>query len=353
METDALRERLFRSALGAYELFTIYVGERLGLYAALADGAATTPPSLAERTGTTERTVREWLEQQAACGFLMVDDPDAEPVARRYRLPPEHVPVLADRDDVRYEGYRGVESVRVARPMPEIVETFRTGKGPPPLPWEPEGRAELNRPLFLTLLGREWLPAIPAIDRRLTAEPPARVADIACGTGWSSIAMALAYPSIVVHGFDLDPDAIGAARRNAEATGVADRVTYAAVEASEAGGSDPYDLVTIFEALHDMTRPVEVLRAVREMLGPDGSVLVADERVDEAFTASASEQDRYVYAVSVIACLPYAMNDPETAATGAMMRAPTVVRYATEAGFREVEILPIETDSWRFYRLVP
>ena len=353
METDRLSERLFESAVGAFELYTIYVGERLGFYTSLASDGDATVPELAARTGTTERLVREWLEQQASAGFLVVDDVDAGPQDRRYRLPPEHVPVLADPDDVRFEAHRGVETVRVARPMPDVVEAFRTGTGPPPLSWEPEGRAEFNRPIFLNLLGREWLPSIASVHERLVREPPARVADIACGTGWSSIAMALAYPSITVHGFDLDRDAIAAATAHAAERGVADRVEFVARDAAEAGAAEPYDLVTIFEALHDMSRPVRVLETARSILGPDGSVVVADELVGDRFAAPASEQDRYVYAVSVIACLPFGMGDPETAATGAVMRASTVRRYAEQAGFHEVEVLPIETDFWRFYRLRP
>jgi hypothetical protein len=203
--TNALGERLFQDAVGALELYTVYLGERLGLYRALADDGPATSSELAERTGTAERYVREWLEHHAASGLLEVDDSKAEARARRYRLPPEHVPVLADPDDLNYQAYKGVEMVRAARPMPELVEAFRTGSAPPPQPWEPEGRAEFNRALFLNLLGKEWLPSIPDLDRRLRAEPPARVADVACGTGWSSIAMARAYPRIFVHGFDLEP----------------------------------------------------------------------------------------------------------------------------------------------------
>jgi SAM-dependent methyltransferase len=233
------------------------------------------------------------------------------------------------------------------------VEAFRTGDAPPPLPWEPEGRAEFNRALFLNLLGKEWLPAIKEVDARLRSEPPARIADVACGTGWSSIAMAKAYPRIVVDGFDLDPDVIGAARQNAEESGVTDRVTFTAIDASDLPGSRRYDLVTIFEALHDMSRPVEVLRAARSMLDEDGTVLIADELVQDEFTAPASEPERYAYGWSVVSCLPSAMGDPETAATGAVMRPSTLRGYALEAGFRDVEILPIDTDYWRFYRLIP
>ena len=103
--------------------------------------------------------------------------------------------------------------VRAARPLPDVVEAFRHGGAPPPLSWAPEGRAEFNRALFVNLLGSEWLPAIAEVDRRLRAEPPARVADMGCGTGWSSIAMATAYPRITVDGFDLDPDVVAAADR--------------------------------------------------------------------------------------------------------------------------------------------
>ncbi len=350
--TNALVERLFHDALGALELYTVYIGERLGLYRALAQGPPVTSSELAERTGTTERYVREWLEHHASSGLLEIDDAAAEPMLRRYSLPPEHVPVLADTDDARYEGFKGVDLVRAARGLPGLVEAFRTGGAPPPLPWEPEGRAEFNRALFLNLLGREWLPAIPDVDARLRADPPARVADVACGTGWSSIAMALAYPKITVEGFDLDPDVIAVARENAEEAGVARRVRFSVSDASDLRGAGGYDLVAIIEALHDMSRPVEALQVAREMLAEDGFVLVIDEPVADEFTAPASERERFEYGWSVVSCLPGAMGDPQTRATGAVMRPSTLRGYAIEAGFRDVEILPVETDFWRFYRLI-
>jgi len=353
--TKALVERLFRDAVGALELYTVDIGERLGLYRALAEGGSATSSELAERTGTAERYVREWLEHHAASGLLEGDDAKAEPMVRRYRLPPEHIPVLADPDDARYEAYKGVDIVSAGRPLPQLVDAFRTGGAPAPLPWEPEGEggAEYNRARFLNLLGKEWLPAIPDIDRRLRAEPPARVADVACGTGWSSIAMAQAYPRIAVDGFDLDQDVIAVARQHAEEAGVADRVTFSVADATDPRASGQYDLVTIFEALLDMSRPVEALRAARTMLSKGGSLVVADELVQDEFTAPASDLDRYYYGWSVVSCLPEAMGDPQTAATGAVMRPATLRRYASEAGFRDVKILPIETDYWRFYRLIP
>jgi ubiquinone/menaquinone biosynthesis C-methylase UbiE len=351
--TAALAQRLFQDAVGALELYTVYVGERLGLYRALADGGPATSTELAERTGTTERYVREWLEHHAGSGLLAVDDAGAAPLARRYLLPPEHVPVLADPDDVRYEAHKGVDIVRAGRPLPSLLEAFRTGGAPPPLPWEPEGRAEPNRALYLNLLGRRWLPAIPEVDRRLRSRPLARIADVACGTGWSSIAMALAYPQVAVDGFDLDPDVIAVAREHASSAGVADRVRFSVVDAADPELAGRYDLVTIFEALHDMSRPVDALRAANAMLQQGGSVVVADELVEDEFSAPAPDRERYAYGWSVVSCLPSAMGDPETAATGAVMRTPTVRRYAAEAGFRAVEVLPIDSDWWRFYRLLP
>ena len=331
----------------------MYLGERLGLYRALAEDGPATSTELAERTGTAERYIREWLEHHASSGILVVDDAEADPLERRYRLPAEHVPVLADRDDVNYAAFRGVEIVPGGRPLPDLVEAYRRGEAPPPQPWEPEGRAEGNRPLFLNLLGAEWLPAIADVDRRLRADPPARVADVACGTGWSSIAMARAYPNITVHGFDLDPDAIAAAERNAREAGLGDRVAFSATDASGVQERGRYELVTILEALHDMSRPVDVLRTALAMLSEGGSVLVADEAVGDAFTAPAPELDRMAYGWSLVACLPGAMGDPDTAATGTVMRPSTLRRYATEAGFREAEVLPIEAKDFRFYRLRP
>jgi 2-polyprenyl-3-methyl-5-hydroxy-6-metoxy-1,4-benzoquinol methylase len=306
-----------------------------------------------EGRAAAERYVREWLEHHAASGLLEVDDPAAGPLARRYRLPLAHVPVLADPDDLRYRAFNGVEIVRAGRWLAPLVEAFRTRDAPLPLPWAPEGRAEYNRAAFLNLLGTRWLPAIADVDQRLRHEPPARVADLACGAGWSSIAIAQAYPLVRVDGFDLDPHVIAAARRNARLAGVSGRVTFAVTDASGPGISGRFDLVTIFEGLHDMSRPVDALRAARGLLMLSGSVVIGDELVADVFTAPASDLERYHYGWSVVSCLPAAMGDPGTAATGAVMRPATLGRYARQAGFRSAQVLPHRTQTWRFYRLIP
>jgi 2-polyprenyl-3-methyl-5-hydroxy-6-metoxy-1,4-benzoquinol methylase len=230
---------------------------------------------------------------------------------------------------------------------------MRSGGAPPPLPWAPDGRPEFNRAVFLNLLAKQWLPAIADVDLRLRGEPPARVADLACGTGWSSIAMAQAYPLISVDGFDLDADAVEAARGHAQDAGLADRVTFTVADASGPGLSGQYDLVTILEGLHDMSRPADALRVARALLREPGCVIVADERVDEEFTAPASAEEQYHYAWSVVACLPAVMGDPDSAATGAVMRPDTLRGYARQAGFGALEVLLVDAGMLRFYRLTP
>ena len=164
--------------------------------------------------------------------------------------------------------------------------------------------------------------------------------------------MARAYPNINVDGVDLDHDAITAARRNAERAGVADRVRFSVTDAADLGGPGGYDLVTIFEALHDMSRPVDALSAARQILSQEGTLLVVDGLVGDEFTVPASPRERTEYGWSVVSCLPGAMGDPQTAATGAVMRPSLLRQYALQAGFSEVEVLPILTDYWRFYRLL-
>ncbi|HEY8491673.1 MAG TPA: methyltransferase domain-containing protein, partial [Dehalococcoidia bacterium] len=298
----------------------------------------------------------EWLEQQAATGILDVDDPGAPEDDRRYRLPAAHAEVLLNRDSLSYMAPLARQMAGIAGPLPAVLAAFRSGHGVPYGDYGPdtrEGIAEANRPMFLHLLGSQWLPAMPDVHARLQADPPARVADLGCGTGWSSIAMATAYPKVRVDGYDLDAPSIELARRNAEAAGVADRVTFHVRDAADPALAGRYDLVTAFECLHDMGRPVEALRTMRSLAGGEGTVFIADERVAEAFTAPGDDLERLNYGFSVLHCLPAGLADAPSADTGTVFRPETLRRYATEAGFQEVQVAPIQHDLWRFYRLTP
>ena len=352
MDRDALVTRLSDSTLAFLEVLTLYIGDRLGLYVALAEAGPATSAELAARTGTHERYVREWLEQQAASGLLEVDFPEAEARARRFRLPPSHAEVLVDRESLHYQAARPKSLLAVARRLPAVLEAFRTGGGVEGDDTEArEAQAELGRVRFLRLLGTAWLPAVPDVHARLLGEAGARVADLGCGGGWSAIALARAYRHARVDGFDVDAPSIALAQRNAAEAGVEDRVRFYARDAADPSLEGAYDLAMAFETLHDMPRPVEALATMRRLTGEAGAVIVADEKVNEAFQAPADANTRTGYGWSVLSCLSSAMVGPNPAGTGAVMRPSVFEGYARAAGFREVEVLPIEDDVWRFYRL--
>jgi ubiquinone/menaquinone biosynthesis C-methylase UbiE len=369
---DALVTRLFEANLATYDLATIYLGDRLGLYTALHERGPLTAAQLAAHTGTHERYVREWLEQQTVTGILEVEEAQQEPrsadtvaeeahvdaAARQYGIPAEHTAVLLDHDSLSYLTPLGRFTIGVLSGLSKVLEAFKTGGGvayPNYGVDAREGQAEANRTAFVNFLGAQWLPTIPDLHARLQAEPPARVADIACGTGWSSLAMARAYPKVVIDGFDADAASIVLAQQHARAEGLHDRVTFARRDAADPSIQSiqgAYDVVTIFEALHDMARPVEALRVAKALLRGGGSVLIADERVHEHFTPHNADE-RLFYGWSVLFCLPTGLAETPSAGTGAVMRLDTLQQYAAAAGFREVTVLPIAHDLWRFYRLYP
>ncbi len=353
-QRDALVERLFQSSLGMMDILTIYLGDRLGLYRALAELGPATPSQLAATTRTHERYAREWLEQQAVAGLLDVET-QTDGVAPRYSLSPAHTEVLLDRDSLSYMTPLTRQLVGTALPLPALLEAFRTGGGVPYEQYGPdirEGISHANRALFVNLLGSEWIPSIPDLHARLQAEPPAKVADIGCGTGWSSISLARAYPKVQIDGYDLDEASIATAKSNAEAEGLSDRVRFRVHDASDPSLSGRYDLAMAIECIHDMTRPVQALRTMRGLVGETGTVLVVDERVGESFVAPGDEIEQMYYGFSVLHCLPVGMAESPSAGTGTVMRPDVLRGYAQEAGFRDIEILPIEHDLWCFYRLV-
>jgi SAM-dependent methyltransferase len=353
--TEALVERIFEATLSTLEIAAIHIGDRLGFYRSLDAQGPATPRELASATGTVERYVREWLEQQAVAGFLTVADPDAEATERRYGLPAAHRPIFVEENDLNYLAPLARLAIGVLAPLDDLLAAYRGGAA---VPYEAygadvrEGVAELNRPQFLNLLAG-WLGSIPEVDARLRAQPTAHVADVACGSAWSSIAIARAYPHVTVDAVDVDPGSIDDARANVAAAGLADRVRAIVHDASDPQLPGRYDLITIFEALHDMNHPVQALRTARESLASGGSVVIADERVADRFTAPGDEIERFNYGWSVLHCLTVGMLDEDSAGTGTAIRADTVRAYASAAGFTSVDELPIEHDFWRFYRLVP
>jgi SAM-dependent methyltransferase len=354
---DALAESIFRATIGTLELMHVYVGDRLGLYAKLAEVDSASPTELAKLAGIGERYAREWLEQQAVAGMLDVAEETGDAGTRRYRLPPGAGEVLIGPESLSLVAPLAPMAVGIAQALPQVIEAFRSGAG---VPYEAYGAdlrtgiARLNRPMFANQLAADWIPALPDIAARLRRSDPApHIADLGCGAGWSTIALARAYPAATVDGIDLDEASIEAALRNATEAGLADRVNFARRDAADPSLAGRYDLVTVFETLHDMAHPVEALRGARTMLAPGGVVLVGDERVGETFTAPGDDMERFMYGWSAVHCLAVGLTEPDAAGTGTVIRADTVRRYARDAGFSRVAVLPIEHDFWRFYRLDP
>jgi 2-polyprenyl-3-methyl-5-hydroxy-6-metoxy-1,4-benzoquinol methylase len=354
--TDALAERLFGAALGALELYSVYLGGELGLYRTLDERGPLTSGALAEYAGIDARYAREWLEQQAVAGLIEVEDTGAAPEERLYALTADHAPVLVEAEDLAHVAPFAHMVAGIGRVLPEVAAAYRTGRGVPYKAYGRDfrhGQGQINRPAFTQELPSEWLAAMPDVVARLETGRPARVADLGCGQGWSSIAMAQEFLHAHVDGIDVDPGSIADARRNAERAGMNGRLRFLEGDAAGLAGHGPYDLILVLEALHDMARPVEALAAARAALADGGAVLVVDERVADRFTAPGDVIERMMYGWSVVHCVPTQLVERPTAATGTVMRADEVRARAAAAGFTRVEVLPVENALFRLYRLYP
>lgn len=351
-KVEALCGRLFNATIDVTEVATVYFGEQLGLYDALKEKGPITAPKLAEHLGLSERYVSEWLTQQAIAGFIDVEEATDDAAKRRYSISPEHAVVFTERSSPAYFAFAGGLFEAVGRVMPALLEGFKTGKGVPYSAYGPNGVATqtaINFPGYVNSLASEWVPQIPGLKEKL--ESAAKVAELACGTGIAAIELAKAFPNITIDGYDLDETSIAAARKNAAEAGVADRVTFQVHDARDPKLAGTYDVVAVFEAIHDMGDPVAPLATVKRLLAPGGIAFVADEKVQDTFTSPGDEIERFMAGASVIWCLPQGLADGPDA-HGTLLRTPEFTAYAKRAGWTDVEVLPVEHMSWRFYRLV-
>jgi 2-polyprenyl-3-methyl-5-hydroxy-6-metoxy-1,4-benzoquinol methylase len=349
--TDALAERLFGATLGALELFSIYLGTELGLYHALTQRGPLTYGELADRAGIAPRYAQEWLEQQAVAGLLDVEHRDAPAAARRYALAPEHARVLIDPDDPAHVAPFAHMLAGIGGVLPRVADAYRAGSG---IPYAfRHGQGHINRPAFTHQLPSDWLAAMPDVVARLESAQHARVADLGCGQGWSTLAIAGAFLDARVDGLDIDAASVADARRHATQAGLDGRLRFLEGGASQLVAHGPYDLILVLEALHDMTDPAAALAAARAALAPGGTVLVVDERVADTFTAPGDEVERMMYGWSVTHCLPTQLAEQPSAALGTVMRASTVRQLAADAGYTRIDVLPVVNDFFRLYRLDP
>lgn len=351
---EAFQQQLLESAGGAFRLFGVYLGDKLGYYHALAANGPLTSTELARVSNTAERYAREWLEQQTTAGVLEVNDEALAAGDRRYSLPEAHRPVLADPESLDFMAPLGQLLAGATRPLDALVEAYRTGEGLPFASFGEdmrEGQARMNRAMFLQQLGQEWIPTMPDVLARLTDGDSPRIADIGCGCGWSSIGVAQCFPRAAVDAFDMDVPSVTDARRHVADHGLESRIRVHEADASDPALNGQFDLVMALECLHDMGNPVGALQTMRRLAGADGAVLIGDECVAEKFRADGGDVDWLMYGWSMLHCLPVGLMESPAKGTGTCIRPDTVREYALEAGFSGVEVLPIDCDFFRFYRL--
>lgn len=319
----------------------VVLGDKLGLYKAMADGTPVTSPELARRTGTNERYVREWLINQAASGYVEYDA-----VSARYRLLPEQAVALAD-DQSPYFVCGGFQAMlALNRAEPRITEAFRTGEG---MFWGDhdhnlfEGTERFFKPGYIANLVANWIPSLDGVEARLKAG--AKVADVGCGHGASTIIMAQAYPQSHFFGFDNHVPSIERARHAAQDAGVADRVEFH-VASSEDFPGDDYDLVAFFDCFHDLGNPAASARRARETLADGGTVMIVEPMAGNSVEENLNPVGRVFSGASVLCCTPNALayggHALGTIATDAALNEMTAAgglsrfRRATETPFNRV-----------------
>jgi SAM-dependent methyltransferase len=333
--TEAEVTEFVHKALGdigaALTASLVVIGDRLGLYKGLAAGGPSTPAELAKRTGTAERSVREWCSGQAAAGYLTYDA-----ASGRYTLPPAHAAALTDEESPAcvLGGFQGMTAAM--RATPKVIEAFRSGKG---LGWhehDPDlfiGTERFFRPGYNAHLVNEWIPALEGVQAKL--ERGAKVADIGCGHGASTIILAKAFPKSTFTGFDYHPESIEAARARARTAGVASRVSFEVASAQAFPGSG-YDLVACFDCLHDMGDPVGAAKHVRKALAPDGTWMVVEPFAHDQVENNLNPIGRVFYSVSTLVCTQASLSQEVGLALGAQAGEGRLRKVLQDGGFARV-----------------
>jgi SAM-dependent methyltransferase len=306
----------------------VLLGDRLGIYKAMADGEMVTAEELAGELGLNPRYMREWLSAQAAAGYI-----DYIPEENAFRLNPEQAAAFADEGGPAF--FAGAFEVAQAMWLdePKVAEAFKTGKG---VGWHEHstclfrGTERFFRPGYNAHLVSEWLPALDGMTAKL--QRGAKVADVGCGHGASTVLMALAFPNSEFYGYDYHGPSIERAQRMAEEAGVADRITFQQASAKDYPALG-YDLVAFFDCLHDMGDPVGAGRHVREALAQDGTWMVVEPFAHDNLKDNLNPVGRVYYAASTMICTPASLSQEVGLGLGAQAGEARLKRVAKEAGF--------------------
>jgi SAM-dependent methyltransferase len=307
------------------------IGEKLGLYKAMAGAGPLSSQEVAERSGAAERSVREWLRNQAAGGYVTYD-----PESDRYTLPDEQALALADEDSPFYilGVYDSIASLYADED--QILDAFRTGAG---MGWHEHdhrlfrGTERFFRPGYRAHLVAEWIPALEGVQEKL--ERGAKVADVGCGHGVSTIIMADAFPNSELFGFDYHAASIERAREAAAEAGVADRVTFEVASAKDYPGTG-YDLVCVFDCLHDMGDPVGASAHVLETLDDDGTWMIVEPFANDQVEENLNPVGRVFYGASTVICTPASLDQEVGLALGAQAGEARLAEVIGQGGFTRV-----------------
>jgi SAM-dependent methyltransferase len=325
---EAFQGKMLGDMGAAVSAALVILGDRLGLYKAMAQGGPMTSLQLASATGTTERYVREWLAAQAAAGYV-----DYDPVKSEFSLTPEQAMVFADEGGPAFMAGGFELLASMFRDEPKVAAVFKSGKG---LGWHEHdvclfrGTERFFRPGYNAHLTTEWIPALDGMEGRLKAG--ARVADVGCGHGASTVLMAKTYPNSKFYGFDYHGPSIDRAREAAKEAGVEDRVTFEVASAKDFNGG-AYDMIAIFDALHDMGDPVGAAKHIRESLAPNGSWLLVEPFANDDLSDNLNPFGRIFYSASTMICTPASLSQEVGLGLGAQAGEKRLRQVAEDAGF--------------------
>jgi SAM-dependent methyltransferase len=332
-KVEAFLEQILTEAGAAMNAALVRIGDALGLYRAMGDAQPVTAAALAHRTATHERYVREWLNAQAAGGFVVYDA-----ATDRYTLPAEHSIVLADEESPFAQAGLFQAITASIRAEDRMIDAFRTGDG---LGWHEHhhglfhGVERLFAPAYRTSLIAEWIPALEGVEEKLRAG--ALVADVGCGHGMSTILLAEAFPNSRFEGFDVHTESIAVARERAEAAGVADRVSFE-IATADAYPRRDYDLVAVFDALHDMGDPDGAARHIRSTLASDGTWMIVEPSAGDRIEDNFNPLGRLRYGFSTLVCTPGSLSQDGRAGLGTLAGGARLSEVVLGAGFGRVRL---------------
>jgi 2-polyprenyl-3-methyl-5-hydroxy-6-metoxy-1,4-benzoquinol methylase len=347
-KTEAFVGKVLADTAGLAVTVMSSIGDRLGLFKSLAQQGPATSEELAERVHVNERYAREWLSAMASAGYLEYD-----PATRRFTLPPEHVPVLAQEGGPVFFGGVQEEMIGLAGPINQLMQAFRTGGGVLMEAYDPsawEGIARFTSGWFENLLGPVWLPAMPEVRAKL--ERGALVADVGCGQGKALIKLAQTYPQSRYVGYDNFAPFIQQATANAQAAGVTDRVRFEHLDVS-AGLPEQYDVITTFDVVHDAVNPRGLLRAIRNALQPGGRYVCLEINSSDKLEENIGLLGAFFYSCSVLYCMTTSLAGHGEGLGTVGLPESKMRELCAEAGFSNVRRVPMENPFNILYEVTP